>query len=1160
MGEVFLSEPAPVGGARVILSSSSSSASVPRNLWVQERETSATFNIKTKQVGSVRTATITATYAGSVSASLTITPAGAALSSVSVNPTTVVGGSASQGTANLTGPAPTGGLTVALACNNTLVAGVPPSVTVPSGSTSATFIVSTNQVLVPTSVTISGSQGGATTGSALNVEPPSSGLAVAYGFNEGSGTSVADASGNANTATLFNGAAWVLGRYGSGVSLDGVNDYLSIPNSTSTNILGSGLTLSMWLKPQTLSSGDSVVIGKFWNPDWSGPRYQYGLELYQGNMPHLFVGTSGGLLGVQMGSQLPMGQWSHLAVVFNGLQAQFYVNGALVSTQPLIAVITARGNPMNFGADAQPAQYYKGQIDEVRIYNRTISASEVQSNMNTPIGGGTPPPPDTTPPAITGVAASSITSGGATISWTTNEAGSSQVEYGTTTAYGSSTTLDSTLLTSHAVALSGLTANTLYHCRVKSSDAAGNLATSGDFTLTTLPTTPPPDTTPPVISGVGTSSITAGGAIISWTTNEASNTQVDYGTTTSYGGSTTLDSTLVTNHSATLSGLSAGTLYHYRVKSRDAAGNLATSGDFTFTTLATDVAPPVISGVGASSITSGGATISWTTNEASNTQVDYGTTTAYGSSTTLVSTLVTSHSTTLSGLSSGTLYHYRVKSRDAAGNLATSGDFTFTTASTDTTPPVISGVSASSITSGVATINWTTNEASDTQVDYGTTTAYGSSTSLVSMLVTSHSATLSGLSASTLYHYRVKSRDGAGILATSGDFTFTTSSTTGASFYVATNGNDSNPGTQTQPFRTLSRGVNFLTPGATLFVRAGTYTASTQLANIPSGTSWSAPVTIKAFPGEQVTLVGESGYQVVYFNNGNHHIVVDGFIIDATGAVNGVKITYNSTGVGSHHVRISNCEVKNATYSGILTAGKPFGVGSNEFINCRVHDNGTRQSYDHGIYLECDNELVDGCEIYNNAAYGVHIWEDDPTNITIRNCRVHGHDGAAGILVGSATGNYVYNNVVYGNSWGISLFYGGGGAVYNNTVYNNFHGIYVCCNAQASTIENNIVYNNSGFGLYVEDTSVGVMTMRNNISARNAGGNFRDNSGRAALSGNFIGDQYDPMFVNAAANDYRLLAGSQAIDTGRVITGLTTDCVGVARPRGSGYDIGAYEF
>jgi RHS repeat-associated protein len=73
-------------------------------------------------------------------------------------------------------------------------------------------------------------------------------------------------------------------------------------------------------------------------------------------------------------------------------------------------------------------------------------------------------------------------------------------------------------------------------------------------------------------------------ATITWNTNENTDSQVEYGTTTAYGQSTTLNPSLVTAHSQTLTGLTAGTVYHYRVKSRDAAGNLAYWGDFTFTT------------------------------------------------------------------------------------------------------------------------------------------------------------------------------------------------------------------------------------------------------------------------------------------------------------------------------------------------------------------------------------------------------------------------------------------------------------------------------------------------------------------------------------------------------------------------------------------------
>src|SRR5206468_2194476 len=111
---------------------------------------------------------------------------------------------------------------------------------------------------------------------------------------------------------------------------------------------------------------------------------------------------------------------------------------------------------------------------------------------------------------------------------------------------------------------------------------------------------------------------------------------------------------------------------------RDAAGNVATSAAVTVT-VSNDLVPPIISAPTASSVSSSGATIGWATNESSDSQVEYGPTTAYGSSTPLDPSAVTDHAQVLSGLAAGSLYHYRVKSRDASGNLAVSGDLTFTT-------------------------------------------------------------------------------------------------------------------------------------------------------------------------------------------------------------------------------------------------------------------------------------------------------------------------------------------------------------------------------------------------------------------------------------------------------------------------------------------------
>ena len=396
---------------------------------------------------------------------------------------------------------------------------------------------------------------------------------------------------------------------------------------------------------------------------------------------------------------------------------------------------------------------------------------------------------DTTAPLISAVASSGISQSSATITWTTNEASDSQVEYGTTIAYGSSTVLNSSLVTSHLQTLTGLSAGTTYHYRVKSRDAAGNLATSGDFTFTTQAET---DTTAPIIQWVSSSGITSTGATIVWTTNEASDSQVEYGTTVTYGSSTTLNVAMVTSHSQAihqaLSGLQANTTYHFRVKSRDAAGNLATSSDFTFTTqTSTDTVPPVIEGVAATNVTHSSATIGWTTNEAADSQVEYGVTGSYGNITTRNLSLVGTHAQVLSGLLPETVYYFRVLSRDAAGNLAASGGFTFTTlAATDTTPPVISGVASSNVTSNSARISWTTNEPADTQVEYGTTIFYGSSTSRNPALTTSHAQTLTGLTAKTTYHYRVRSRDGSGNQAVSDDFIFRTGDAPGDIIPVTT--------------------------------------------------------------------------------------------------------------------------------------------------------------------------------------------------------------------------------------------------------------------------------------------------------------------------------------------------------------------------------------
>src|SRR5213594_2082032 len=297
---------------------------------------------------------------------------------------------------------------------------------------------------------------------------------------------------------------------------------------------------------------------------------------------------------------------------------------------------------------------------------------------------------DTTPPVISSVTVSSIALTTAAIAWTTNEPADSQVEYGLTTAYGSSTSLNATLVNAHAVTLSGLAAGTLYHYRVKSKDAAGNLATSSDLTVTTVPAA---DTTPPAVALTApTSGVTASGtgfAVSATATDNVGVLGVQFTLDgLNLGAEDTIAPYVISWNTTTASNGS----HVLAAVARDRAGNRTTSAPVNVTVgntggIVPDTAPPVISSVAPSSVTSSGATITWTTDEAADSAVEYGTTMSYGSVTPLNPSMVTAHTVMLSGLAADTIQHYHVRSKDAAGNQTQSADFTFTTASATSDPP-----------------------------------------------------------------------------------------------------------------------------------------------------------------------------------------------------------------------------------------------------------------------------------------------------------------------------------------------------------------------------------------------------------------------------------------------------------------------------------------
>jgi trimeric autotransporter adhesin len=175
-GTVTLTEPAPLSGLVVELTSSNSSvANVPESVTIGGGSTSATFTVSTSEVGSSSEVEISGLLNGITRMAILSVNDGStppALSSLSLSPTTVTGGESATGMVTLTAAAPPGGMTVTLLSSNTAVATVPASVTVPDGATSATFTVSTSSVSNDTSVTISASHDGVTRSALLSVTAP----------------------------------------------------------------------------------------------------------------------------------------------------------------------------------------------------------------------------------------------------------------------------------------------------------------------------------------------------------------------------------------------------------------------------------------------------------------------------------------------------------------------------------------------------------------------------------------------------------------------------------------------------------------------------------------------------------------------------------------------------------------------------------------------------------------------------------------------------------------------------------------------------------------------------------------------------------------------------------------------------------------------------
>ena len=325
--------------------------------------------------------------------------------------------------------------------------------------------------------------------------------------------------------------------------------------------------------------------------------------------------------------------------------------------------------------------------------------------------------------------------------------------------------------------------------------------------------------------------------------------------------------------------------------------------------------------------------------------------------------------------------------------------------------------------------------------------------------------------------------------------------------------------------------------------------------NVPSGTSWSAPIRIAAYTGETVWLKPSSGLFVFRVAQHQQYIEFDRINMNGSNTSDGViKIEAGFGGNNPHHIRIKNAELVGSPTDSqaiLLTAGSAGMIGGNEFINLTVHGGGVYDR-DHGIYIQSSNNLVEGCTFYDLPGAGIQVYNgygfqannNIVRNNTIRNLRT----GAQNLGPPLSPGRH-WGIVVYSTSSGTQ--------VYNNVIHSipsnggNTAGIEVL--ASNVMVANNTVYGVSGTGVRIVGGSSN--SVRNNIAYGNST-NYSEIAG-TITSNNLFGT--DPLFVDANGGNFRPKSDSPAIDKGMTLAGVTTDIVRVARPQGGSYDIGAYE-
>ena len=218
------------------------------------------------------------------------------------------------------------------------------------------------------------------------------GLVGHWTFDEGKGSIAHDVSGRDNHGTVMGAAKWNEGIIGAALELDGIDDFVSIPNESQFDITGN-LTVSAWIRVESFTKRWQAILTKgdrAWRLHRAGSRNSVGFACSD-----LSRNQTGDLFGHK---GVADGRWHHVAGVLDGTRMSIYVDGALDVSAASSPNVSVNDYSVLIGANAQADErLFCGLIDDVRVYDRALSVDELGLLVK---AGGVAPPPPSHPAAI----------------------------------------------------------------------------------------------------------------------------------------------------------------------------------------------------------------------------------------------------------------------------------------------------------------------------------------------------------------------------------------------------------------------------------------------------------------------------------------------------------------------------------------------------------------------------------------------------------------------------------------------------------------------------------------------------------------------------------------------------------------------------------------